>query len=386
MNNMRYQRSRAWLSAACLGIIAVACTQLPSVGQVPLNNQKISVTVIIKPELTTDFVNKHPQFQLKSMAQTVSKVEENFGIVKDERGEGNFLLDRFVVQMASEEQTSFLDTIAKKQGLDVLDRGEIPQPPSFIPASQTHKIKDRGFRLLGFDPNSSNSKSLDTQRLAERLAENGFKGEVSFSSTKAAQVFEKMLKAKEEQSEIISVEPNWFGTTSIAYTEHRDINYGYSTTNDNNPLYQNRVSGGYNTLGAWNLWAANPNYPSNQNQLSGTGVYVAIIDTGFDTTNYELTGYDPVTNSYVFPKSIAQYDFTSSDYNVNVALNDDCIQGSAPANCYHGTYAAASAVGARGNHYGSAGSAPNASAMLFRVRGTIGFIWYSYIIDFYQAG
>jgi subtilisin family serine protease len=376
-----------WTLIVCLGLLAAACTQLPSTTSGVNSDFEAKVTVTIDQELSLAFIKKNPQFQLKTLAQTVEKIDENFGIVENGSAEGNYLLDQFVVRVDGGNLSS-LDRIAKNQGLNVLDRGSVPEPPRDLPAKQIRKVEDRGFRLVGFNSASAKTESVDVARLGQRLQKAGYKGEVKFSSIRAAQVFDKMLKVKEEQSEALSVEANWFGTTDAAYVEHRNFNVGsgYSTTDDNDPLYQNRVSGRNGTPAAWDLWAPNPIYPTNLNRLTGAGVYVAIIDTGFDTTNYDLTGYDPVTNTPNPFKYVYGYDFTGSDYNVNVSLNEDCVQGNAPANCYHGTRAAASAVGARNNHYGSAGSAPNGSPLLFRVRGTVGvFFWYSYIIDFYLA-
>ncbi|NJK44414.1 MAG: S8/S53 family peptidase [Pleurocapsa sp. SU_196_0] len=335
------------------------------------------------------FLKKNPQFQLKVTAKTVDELNDNLGFIQNDGNEGQFFLDRFVVQLSDGKRTEKLESISKLNGWQILNRGEIPTAPASIPKLQLQVVKDRGFRLLGIDANKLKNNPLDIEKLTQRLTKIGFNGEVKFSSSKAAFVFEEMLSAKEKHPEIVGIEANWFGTPAIPYVEHRDI-YGaspYSTTDSNIPLYQNRVNGSNGSSSAWDLKAIVSGFPSNfKVPLTGAGVSIAILDTGFDTSNYDLTGWDPVTSTYVASKAISQYDFTDYDSNVNVPVNGDCVQGNTNWNCYHGTYAAASAAGARNNHYGSAGSAPDANLMLFRIKGWAGFIWGSYIIDFYRAG
>jgi serine protease len=98
--------------------------------------------------------------------------------------------------------------------------------------------------------------------------------------------------------------------------------------------------------------------------MGGGGVWIAIIDTGFEYSdsntslrNYELTRYNPITNSYsgLF-RNIVSYDFVRGSY--NVYANEDS---------WHGTHSAVMAAGARGNNYGTAGVAPAANLMLFRI-------------------
>lgn len=112
---------------------------------------------------------------------------------------------------------------------------------------------------------------------------------------------------------------------------------------------------------------------------TGSGVKVAVIDTGFVNDDYELSGYDPITQSY--PNNwyfLDQYDFAENDYDVNADAGGD-LNGNGVT--WHGFGVSQVVVGRNGNHYGTTGVAPEATIIRFRIgRGV------NNLLSYYDAG
>ena len=109
--------------------------------------------------------------------------------------------------------------------------------------------------------------------------------------------------------------------------------------------------------------------PGTSTKLTGDGVTIAVIDTGFLKSNYDFSGYDPVQKRYETKRYVTGYDFPNRDYDptTKYANSSTCANSSS---CFHGTYTATVAAGIHDNHYGISGVAPDANLLLFNTANT----------------
>jgi hypothetical protein len=303
----------------------------------PSSTNQPGVSVVIDPSIT-------PQ-SLRSLAVG----SETPAVIESNQGKGAFLSQQIVIKLPSLNRAQSLTSLLSRRSARLLDDNKLPAPPTSIPKSELRPVPDRGYRLIGLTP-----PVADKARLAERLARAGFQGEVKFSSDAAANLFNSILTIRQDDTALVEhAEPNWVLEQSAVYYDHyRGGPYLASTANDALTNLNLSQSGG-----AWD-------YQYGGVPVDGRGVQIAILDVGFDPSNYDMTGYDPTLGYAPYTRTVWQYDFYQNDYNVSVGPTEDCI-GS--ANCYHGLHSATAAAGIRGNHYGAAGSAPRSDLFLFRI-------------------
>jgi serine protease len=328
-----------------------ACNNQPSN---PSSVSQPSVTVAIDASIT-------PQ-QFRALAATPGLPA--LGVIETSEGKASFLGDQIVVKLPSANRAQALEQILKRRAATLLDDNRIPTPPSTIPRSELRPVADRGYRLIGLTPSTS-----DRGRLVERLTRAGYKGVVKFSSDAAADLFNSVLSVRQDDPAIAEyAEPNWVAEPNAVYNDHL-VGGSYLAATDNDALTNLNVS---QPGGAWD-------YKYGGVPVDGRGVQIAILDAGFDPSNYEMTGYDPTLGYAPYTRTVWQYDFHQSDYNVSVTPNEDCVGSSF---CYHGLGTSSVAAGIRGNHYGTAGVAPRADLFLFR---TSGYSFFTQIMSFYNA-
>jgi subtilisin family serine protease len=349
--------------------VLVSCGQTtPNVGSTTPSK---SVSVRIDTSLQNNLMH----------ASTTPQASEGIGVIQVEDQRLQYDLTQAIVRMTLGNRSQKLKELLIKESLTLLHDGQLPAPPKGIPATELRPVEDLGDRLVQLVSSSAKKTQAELNALSERLARIGVKGAVAFSSDQAADLFDKVLRLREDNPSLVkATSPNWSGTLQTAYPEHQGSGV-FSTTDWNPALTDIKVGGGG---GAWEHFL-----PSSGQLIDGTGVQVAIIDTGFEPGNYDLNVYNPLLGVYTNPRFVWGYDFTDYDYEVNVGPSDDCIGSSSPYACMHGTAVAEAAAGARGNQYGSAGTAPRADLMLFRARGCVFWVLWecvSKIVDFYRAG
>ncbi len=202
---------------------------------------------------------------------------------------------------------------------------------------------------------SVNPKVVSASNLAQKMSEIGIKGNVIVSSQDAANL---MFMAF-SNTDVASVNQILEASQSISFPEHlQSGSYSALPPATANFLNTSAISALVTMKvatpgGAWTL-----RKPNTSTYLDGTGVKIAIIDIGFDTTNFDISRTDALYTTAFAPRTVWSYNFNDKNYNVN--FNDG---GN------HGLGTSAAAGGARGNHYGTAGAAPGADLMLFRTLG-----------------
>lgn len=234
----------------------------------------------------------------------------------------------------------------------VIDDLAIPAPPPSIPVSKLRIVPPSTYRVLGLKP-----PPADPEKLKKKLEAQGYTGTIKFSSQEAANLYDVFLSLEQNTLGLdVGADLDILFATTADYTEHLASTSGtYFLPRTMDHLNANGVRAHTSTTsGAWEL-------EKNGVPLSGAGVTIAIIDVGFASGNYDITGYDPVRRLYPGTnRNPAEYDFVQDDRNVDHA---DCYE----SRCWHGTHSAAMAAGGRNNHYGTAGVAPQATLLLFRV-------------------
>jgi subtilisin family serine protease len=326
---------RIWLTSAVLFVIfLVACSGEPS----------SNVTVVIDPGLLETTLGISGDL-------TAASTESNNVASASFDGESfSYFSDQLIVKFSdAKEQDKFL----KKFGGTVLNSGAIPAPPASADPKKVRKIPDLGYRLVRLA-----SPLIDNNKLAKKLEKLGMKGKATFSSQEAANLFDLQLRVGEKEFGVIaSAEVNSL-VQPTGYIEH------IKSYNTDNYWWLNDTT--TRVTAAWQL-RSNP-------IIDGDGVAIAILDIGFDVSNYDLTSYDPYRNLNVNPsRYVSTYNFANSSY--AMPFSDDCA-----GSCWHGYRASLLAGGARGNQYGRAGVAPNADLILFRIAGG------DYKISIYNAG
>lgn len=143
----------------------------------------------------------------------------------------------------------------------------------------------------------------------------------------------------------ISVEQflrKFHGRGDILYAEPNYIAHAYSVPNDTYYGYQwhlnNPTTGGIHTEAAWDV-------------SQGTGVTVAVVDTGIAYENYSIYSQAPDFSGTIF---VPGYDFVGNDTHPNDENG-------------HGTHVAGTIAQSTNNGYGVAGVAYNAKLMPVRV-------------------
>lgn len=249
----------------------------------------------------------------------------------------NFALERIVLKVNPNVSSGEFQSLVSRVSGKVIDDGRLPDPPSNINKAKMRPRFDSGYRLISVSPVSANLEVL-----AKRLEKRGVKGVVKFSSDRAAALVNMVLQINEDESAVVSASPNLVGFPTAAFAEQTSSTGGYSSTENNPALAQLRLSG---SGGAWDYkYAGVP--------VDGRGVQIAIIDTGFEPGNYDMTSYDLTNGGQRYYRNVWGYDFTDNDYDVDVAPGVDCIDGTAAFQCYHGLHAAEVAAGARGTTTG----------------------------------
>lgn len=243
-----------------------------------------------------------------------------------------------------------LDKVLKTLNATLVDDLSIPAPPPSIPASELRAVPPSTYRVLSLDP-----PLADLEKVKKKLEAKGYSGTIKFSSQAAADIYDLFLLLELNTLGLdVGAELDTLFEVTADYAEHLTSTSGaYFLPRTMDHLNVNGVrTHTSTTTGAWELEG---------DILSGAGVSIAIIDVGFASGNYDITGWDPVRRVYPGTnRDPAAYDFVQDDRNVDHA---DCYNGS----CWHGTKSAAMAAGGRNNHYGTAGVAPQATLLLFRV-------------------
>lgn len=101
--------------------------------------------------------------------------------------------------------------------------------------------------------------------------------------------------------------------------------------------------------------------------VTGKGVRIAVLDTGFLPNDVELTGATPEQGALGYRyRSIMQYSFDSQRTGYDASSNPDGepTNGSSP---FHGHATALTAMASANNKYGTVGVAPDATPILFRL-------------------
>lgn len=265
----------------------------------------------------------------------------------------HYFSNQLIVQVTDD---AHLERFLKQFSGSLLLDSTIPDAPATVDPASVRKIDDLGYRLVQLK-----SPSTNNQRLAQRLAGRDFEGEVRFSSQEAADLFEFFLHAQDDIfSDIVNAELNLVvQPTQATYQEHTTVTG--STGPFLNPgtfwWLDNRTTRVSSPGGAWTL-------RDRQNRIiNGRGVRIAIIDNGFAINNHDIFGRDPFTNAPVGLRNVFSYDFVNNSYILPVV--PDC----SPISCWHGQNSALVAAATRDNRYGSAGVAPYADLLLYRIAG-----------------
>ncbi|WP_217218500.1 S8 family peptidase [Deinococcus peraridilitoris] len=197
--------------------------------------------------------------------------------------------------------------------------------------------------------------------LAEKLAKRGIKGKVEVPDQATANLYSLALDYENGVDVSTGVNYVMHATASGSALEHRSSSTSFMQPKND---WWNGPSTG-NVLPAWEKSGA-----------SGAGVNVAIIDTGFTPRDWDMTAYDPIT--YGGWRFVYEYDFGQRDYDVSADSTGDV---NANGVSWHGHGAAAVALAAQNNHYGTSGIAPDATPFLFRIGRGVGNL-----LSYYDAG
>jgi hypothetical protein len=340
--------------------------------------QTTRAEVVIDPAITQTFIKKTNMVVFQTSEQLKTQLSEAIGVVLIDGKAGFYNVGQFVVRQDKGKDKDFKQFL-KQNNLILLDSGQLPDPPKEVHPSQYRRVNDLGFRLVSLDPFKIKFDDRAKLKLEEHLAKRGLKGKVIFSSEYAALVWSELAKITEDKtSGVITGEPNWIGfpTAFENSEEHLKIESPkqYRQSDNAKDIYSLRYMGVSGPSGAWTRTIPNSVPGGPAIPVDGRGVDIAIIDAGFDPSNYDISGYDPVTDSFEHGRSVIGYDFTDGDYDVTAVGQVDCLQIPAPtkaSSCNHGTATATLAAGTRNNHYGIAGPAPRANLQLFRVKGAV---------------
>jgi hypothetical protein len=367
-------------SAAALGNYTLTVRAIGDNGQsrsanlvVTVTAKTAAVTVRIDPKINANFVRASGVVGAQaSLSEAAMPAMEYQGKV------AQFSPAQVVVKLKPGKNNKDLEQLLKKFGGKLLDDGKIPAPPANIPKSELRKVEDSGFRLV-----SVIADTVDLSKMADRLARKGLKGEVKFSNMAAAALVDGgFALVDEKDSAVIGMEMNWVGSSTSApisgpvYYDHT-YNSTYLQSDEDDALLNLNVS---QLNGAWAHTFSDPSRWITNQYIDGRGVQIAIIDSGFDPSNYDFTGYNPESDKYSYNRSISQYDFRDNDYNT---YDPDCTYSS----CWHGISVAGAAAGSANNLYGIAGVAPRSDLFLFRASGYFCLLWCpGAFIDYYKAG
>ncbi len=186
----------------------------------------------------------------------------------------NFALERIVLKVNPNVLSGEFQSLVSRVSGKVIDDGRLPDPPSNINKAKLRPRFDPGYRLIGVSPVPANLGVL-----SKRLEKRGVKGVVKFSSDRAAALVNLVLQINDDESAVVSASPNLIGFPTAAFAEQTSSAGGYSSTENNPALAQLRLSG---SGGAWDYkYAGVP--------VDDRGVQIAIIDTGFEPGNYDMT-------------------------------------------------------------------------------------------------
>ena len=215
-----------------------------------------------------------------------------------------------------------------------------PSPPPKDWDKKLNSIPDTGYRVLKLP----RQIEVTTEKLKEQLKRINSIGKFDFVTPESASQYSLMLEINSTSNETgVSAQvngiagPEWAPQTTI---DHKDSNYpgGFRNNTDYLNIAGMNISGPGN---AHDIWQAN---------TQGRSTHIMVIDAGFDTNNYDLTGFDPYGPYLKYlPK------------NMNVRKSTD--NGATTYNGivdypYHGTKVAAVIAASSVNHYGASGVFP----------------------------
>ncbi len=351
------QRKQLKFSSIGLAFVLAGCQSLseqPRQESVGIIGQFGGVTIAVSARSRSTQNIVGPTLQsASSQAPLASGVTEV--TLEGDNGHARFLDGQMVVRLPAgiRDVKGFL----KLKGYDVtvIADGNVPPPPDGRPLKRAVKPLDIAVVKLQLH-------SADSNLLAKRLSDRGIRGKVVFADQSGLDLFGAAL----ELNETVATTPNFVVEPQGAWPEQLRSGFtnglpsasaDYNDASQDPALTAMRVS---TPSGAWSL-----NYGGTP--LDGRNTWIAIIDTGFTTTNFDIAGTDAIYQTAFPPRTVWGYDFTQNDYDVNDADMWPNPPFSNPTFGYHGTRVAAAAAAGRGNHYGIAGVAPRANLMLFRV-------------------
>lgn len=268
--------------------------------------------------------------------------------------------DEFVVRVKNQKA---LQKFLEKYNAVVLNNGNIPTPPQGM-ASRV--VKPSEWKLVKLI-----SPTATLEELADKLNKSGAKGTVKAQNQKTVNQMNFLLG--QATSNDLTIEANYsLKVESYASQNSNEQLINPDSFHPYNAWWLNNLYGGSgDATGAWNA------------SMDGTGVTIAVIDAGFKKDNPELTGINPATGQKVNTRSIAGYNFDTTNNAVDpygswgAVANGDASGGET----YHGQAVADIALGANNNGFGTSGVAPNANGLMFRLgRSAEGYLSY------YDAG
>lgn len=155
----------------------------------------------------------------------------------------------------------------------------------------------------------------------------------------------------------LSIEPNYAMKASQATSSSREHYNGGGFNLPRNDWWLDSAQGG-NVLQAWTELG-----------VSGRGVNIAIIDTGFLPNDYDITSYNPHAQTVMYSRrwSPYQYNFDQGATNAYDVTADSNGDPDYYGHTFHGHGVASVALAAQDNQYGVSGVAPLATPILFRI-------------------
>lgn len=253
------------------------------------------------------------------------------GVLHNQGIESKFIINQLIIK---DKKDGKLEKWLKKHNAKIIDYGNIPDAPAGVDKSKLRKVVS-DYRLIQLDPNNSKQVTMNAQQ---------FKG-LSFKSAAAENTFAAGVNL---EAEGLEGGANFLMSPTGVSTEPEGAVFG-------------------NYLTPSNFWHLG-DFPGSDSTYvfdrgyRGANVSVAIIDTGFRSDDYELSGYDPVRGQYLKYKPAYTYDFENNSYSLP-NVRDTATTGAT----WHGFRAAQTALGTLGNHVAGTGTAPEGLALLFRI-------------------
>jgi serine protease len=283
--------------------------------------------------------------QFRLAGKEMSAFKNTKESIESSMGHSDMYSNEFIVDSSKIDVKSLL----KKYNGIILSNGDIPPLPNDI--GKKSPIENK-YKLVYLK-----SPSYTSDQMLSKIGKFGQKGEVRFSSIEAMNTVG------------LALDLNTVGEVGLNYVmKPTYVSYSEQKT-QNTPLY-------FQTEDAWWLNDSSTKVTKawQQRNVSGIGINIAIIDTGFEPNNYDIRGINYCNKDLsTYTKSLNQYDFVQQDYDVSYNSNASAIR--------HGHGAASVALAARGNCYGSSGVAPRAGAMLFEIGSGVSFYNAGWAVD-----